>query len=132
MIFDLFVKSSADPKYEVRLAALKFWAKIIEDSSALPHLEKILPQLVPILVENTVYTPADYAALDQAQLEEDNASVSDDSHSLVPRFHKSSPEAGEDSDYEDGDDDAKSAWGNVWTVRKSAALALDSFCMVLG
>lgn len=140
VIFDLFVKGSADPSYDVRLVALTFWSEIVKETAALPHLERILPQLVPILIENSIYTDHDYAGLDQAQLEDDNASVSDMTNTLAPRFHRSERGGGDDEDDDDDDDDdddeingggAKSTWGNNWTVRKSAAFALDVLCVAL-
>lgn len=44
VIFELFVRGSADPEYNVRLVALGFWPEILKDSTAHPLLEKVLPR----------------------------------------------------------------------------------------
>lgn len=91
----------------------------------LAHRETLL-SIIPILVEHTTYTKEDYAELDQAQLEDDNAGVPDVENLLAPRFHVA---RGDDESDDEGDQRAKSAWGDVWTVRKASALALDSFAL---
>lgn len=42
VIFDLFVRGSADAEYQVRLVALGFWPEILKDSSAHPLLSDVL------------------------------------------------------------------------------------------
>eukprot|EP01054_Gregarina_sp_Poly1_P008725 Gregarina_sp_Poly_1__8724@NODE_520_length_7746_cov_143_641620_g413_i0_p1_GENE_NODE_520_length_7746_cov_143_641620_g413_i0NODE_520_length_7746_cov_143_641620_g413_i0_p1_ORF_typecomplete_len947_score141_51HEAT_EZ/PF13513_6/1_3e03HEAT_EZ/PF13513_6/4e02HEAT_EZ/PF13513_6/2_6e02HEAT_EZ/PF13513_6/1_3e12HEAT_EZ/PF13513_6/13HEAT_EZ/PF13513_6/0_3HEAT_EZ/PF13513_6/2_8e06HEAT_EZ/PF13513_6/1_4Vac14_Fab1_bd/PF12755_7/2_7e03Vac14_Fab1_bd/PF12755_7/0_22Vac14_Fab1_bd/PF12755_7/1e04Vac14_Fab1_bd/PF12755_7/63Vac14 len=126
-VLDLMVASSDDATYEVRLEALAFWPEVLKDSGAHTIIEKYLPKLIPILVHNTVYTETDYQQLDQAQLQDDNAAVPDEIQNIAPRFHQG--RVG-DTDEDDGDAaGVKSAWGDTWTVRKAAALALDSLSL---
>lgn len=131
-VLDLMLTSSEDPNYEVRLEALAFWPELLKDSSAHSIIEKYLPKLIPILIHNVVYTQMDYQHLDQAQLQDDNAAVPDEVQNIAPRFHQARGGNGDVNDEDDDDDEpgeAKSAWGDTWTVRKAAALSLDALSL---
>merc|ERR1719188_472115 len=84
----------------------------------------MLPELVPVLLANMVYSSADYMGMEQAQMDDDNAAVPDQLEDIKPRFHK---EQGDDAD-DDGDcggGGGGGAWGAEWTARKAAASSLD-------
>lgn len=135
IILKLVLEGCTDPSDDVRLVALGFWPEFLKESSSRPLISNILTTLVPILVDQCVYTSMDYAQLDPSQLEDDNANVPDAQQELQPRFYQGQHGGRSEGEGEDGDDDeddagAASAWGNVWTVRKAAALALDSTAVV--
>lgn len=128
VILDLFTTSCADENYDVRLAALGFWPELLKDYTAHGLVETVLARLAPILVELTRYSAMDYTALDPSQLEDDNASIPDIDQTLAPRIHQTRG-TGDDSDTEGEELNNRSAWGDLWTVRKAAALALDSLAL---
>merc|ERR1712134_177102 len=80
----------------------------------------MLPELVPVLLANMVYSDADYMAMESSQIDDDNAAIPDQFQDIEPRMHR------EQDDVADEDDvSAAGAWSAGWTARKAAALALD-------
>lgn len=130
-VFELMTQSIGDEFYDIRLYATSFWPEILRESDALSLIEPYLPRLVPLLVEQTVYSEADYQQLDASQVQDDNAAVPDQENTLAPRFHQGRDQEGDGGDDDDDDDqpDGQRAWGDKWTVRKGAALALDSLAV---
>ena len=114
--------ASKNPSYTVRLDALQFWPVACVTPEWTLTLQSILSELLPILIDNMVYSQEDYLAMDEAVLNEEDASVPDRPEEMAPRFHK---EDGADEDAEDEKEELTSTWGSEWTVRKSAASALD-------
>lgn len=129
-VFSFIVECTGDTSdVNVQLEALAFWAHILknrmEESIRVRLLEALrghLPQLIPILIDNTRYTSWDYMSMDESHLEEDNASIPDRPEDVPPR-----PEADMNSD-----DEETATWGTNWTVRKGSALALDYISQVFG
>ncbi|KAK2198193.1 bifunctional Armadillo-type fold/Importin beta family/Armadillo-like helical [Babesia duncani] len=120
----------------VRLEAVDFWSNILkvkEDSECnlqlIRALEPILPMLAKSLLDRTRYTDWDYMSMDESHFENDNADVPDNLEDIKPTRSCRDDSA-------DGDDDfveiSGNTWGNVWTVRKGAALALDNLALLCG
>ena len=115
------LNSTCHSEFDVRLEALQFWPVVCLNGDWITQLQPFLSELLPILLENMVYTEEDYLAMDEAVLVDDNAQVPDRPEELAPRFHK--VKEGEDDDADEGE--LASTWGSEWTVRKAAASALD-------
>ncbi|EZG72991.1 putative transportin [Gregarina niphandrodes] len=121
IILEFFVTCSGDPDYYVRLAALNFWPEFIRESTAPRLLEPFAPRLVAILVEQTKYSDRDFADMEPGVTEDDNAEVPDFTN-MAP-WQRSRPEDPDD------DEEEYAAWGNHWTVRKAAGLAIDTLAV---
>lgn len=129
VILNFMLKACQNPDYNVRHEALAVWSPAIDPNNALQHtwgiVSCLLPQLVPVLLANMIYSDADYMSMEASHLEDDNAAVPDSLDDIKPRFHKEQKNL---KDGEDDDDDANAkggAWGAEWTVRKAAASSLD-------
>jgi transportin-1 len=129
----------------VALEACEFWltfANLDDDACPTAMVETVgslLPQLIPILLQNMVYLPEQRIEL-QAQNELDMEAHQ--AGGMKPVFHKArnkhgggahkhdddDSEGGSDEDGDDFDDDE----GNEWTLRKCAAASLDSLSSVYG
>jgi transportin-1 len=125
-VIEFMLRVSKSPEYNVRLDSLQFWPVVITNAEWVPQLQPHLPQLLPILLDNMIYSQEDFLNMDEGLLAEDDARVPDRAEDMAPRFHK---ETGENSDEcledEDEDEASISTWGGEWTVRKAAASALD-------
>jgi len=125
-VLEFMIGCSDSESYNLRMEAMEFWQPVIQHDQCRNELARFLPKLIPVLLRHTVYTEWDYLAMDVSQIEDDNTAVPDEAHDIGPRFHQSHPRAGQESvDEDEGDDTQRGAWGGDWTVRKSAALALD-------
>eukprot|EP00797_Seminavis_robusta_P020442 Sro311_g114380.3 (674) ;mRNA; r:60372-62393 len=98
----------------------------------------LLPQLIPILLQNMVYGPEQRLEL-QAQNELDLQQQQQPSSNMKPVFHKTRNKHGKDDDSNnsdgddgDGDDFDDDEDGNEWTLRKCAAASLDSLSNFYG
>jgi transportin-1 len=121
-VFSFVLSASKHTERSIRLEGIQFWTIASLNADWLPHLRGLLPELLPILLQNMIYSQEDYLAMDDAVLSDDNAAVPDRPEEMAPRFHK---EKGDGEDDDDDDADGGSTWGNEWTVRKAAASALD-------
>lgn len=129
----LMLDSSRRPEYNVRLESLQFWQVAATNVDWLSSLQSFLPELLPVILFNMIYSQEDYLNLDEAVLVEDNATVPDRPEELAPRFHKEKEEEADDLDDSDHDEkEANSTWGTEWTVRKAAASALDHLATAYG
>lgn len=124
-ILQFMLKASSHPEYSVRKEALEVWTPCAY-SPMLQLIIPMLPDLIPVLLGNMVYTQADYMGMEQSQIDDDNASVPDKPEEIHPRFHK---EPGDDGD--DGGGQGGGTWGAEWTARKAAASSLDNLASVL-
>ncbi|AFZ81078.1 importin beta/transportin, putative [Theileria equi strain WA] len=136
-------KDDSDP--QVQIEALDLLSHILQSiqyvegnremhdirSEFLTRLRAELPVLIKILVENTKYTSWDYMSMDISHMEDDNASKPDSIQDLPSHTHVSKKLRDSDDD-EDLDAAETSTWGNTWTVRKGAALALDNISQAYG
>jgi hypothetical protein len=123
VVIDFMLRASKNPEYNVRLDALQFWPVVTLNGDWLPALQPKLPDLLPVLLENMIYSQEDYLAMDEAVLVDDNAAIPDRPEEMAPRFHRQS-DGGEELE-DDEDDRENSTWGTDWTVRKAAASSLD-------
>lgn len=127
----------------VALEACEFWltfASLDDEACPTSMVETVgglLPQLVPILLQDMVYLPEQRIDL-QAQNELD---MEEQPHAggMKPVFHKTRNKHGgggkDDDDTDggsDGDDDLDDEEGNEWTLRKCAAASLDTLSNLYG
>jgi len=122
VVLQYMLKASQHPEYAVRLEALEVWPPCTNSPAMLQLVKPMLPELVPVLLANMVYSSADYMGMEQSQIDDDNAAVPDQLEDIKPRFHK--------EQYDEGDEDGEGhngggAWGAEWTARKAAASSLD-------
>ncbi|KAL8274192.1 hypothetical protein Esti_001877 [Eimeria stiedai] len=147
---NFFMQCANNSDYQLRQDAAEFWPAILREASqaspelqqhVLQQLRQRLPQLIPLLVANTVYTETDFLSMDVSQLEDDNAGIADEAHDVAPRFHRSrdpgaaaaaaaAGAAVAEEDEEDEDRGARGTWGDAWSLRKGSALALDHLASV--
>lgn len=122
-VLQFMLNASRSPEYSVRLDALHFWPVAMTNGDWVPQIQPALAELLPVLLDNMVYSQEDYLNMDEAILTEDNATVPDRPEDMAPRFHKE--KENEDESFSDDGEEDNSTWGTEWTVRKSAASALD-------
>ncbi|EEA07696.1 HEAT repeat family protein [Cryptosporidium muris RN66] len=113
--------------YNLRLEALEFWPIYIRNNKGIDALRPFLPKLLNCLLVNAIFTDFDYLEMDPSHFEDE---IEDDQYSVGPRFHYS--RGGVAVNDEDVDEVETGAWGNQWTVRKAAALALDHISLIYG
>jgi hypothetical protein len=137
-IAQYMLRLSSSPEYEVRLHALDFWAAVAMGDILLDmakSTEGLIGEVVRVLMENMVYSKADYEAMDEAVWAADDASVPDREEAVEPRFRteRGNHETGEPAMTEDEDDEeGGNLWGESWTARKAAARSLDALASALG
>jgi len=132
IILSFMLKASQNPDYNVRLEALAVWSPCVDAMQTWSIVEPLLPELVPALLANMIYSDADYMCMEASQQEDDNANIPDSLDDIKPRFtkdaNKSSGAEGEEED--SGTQGGGGAWGAEWTVRKAAASSLDRLSTV--
>merc|ERR1719424_661516 len=132
IILTFMMKASQNPEYHVRLEALAVWPTCADAMQTWSIVEPLLPELVPALLANMIYSDADYMCMEASQQEDDNANIPDSLDDIKPRFtkdaNKSSGAEGEEED--SGTQGGGGAWGAEWTVRKAAASSLDRLSTV--
>jgi len=129
IILKFMLKAAQNPDYNVRLEALAVWGHCVDSHCTWHIVQPLLTELVPTLLQNMVYSNADYMCMEQAQLDDDNAASPDAPDEIKPRFHKDKKDVDEDDD--DGENSkGGGAWGAEWTVRKAAASSLDRLSTV--
>eukprot|EP00928_Gymnodinium_smaydae_P070225 TRINITY_DN54116_c0_g1_i1.p1 TRINITY_DN54116_c0_g1~~TRINITY_DN54116_c0_g1_i1.p1 ORF type:complete len:909 (-),score=214.28 TRINITY_DN54116_c0_g1_i1:106-2832(-) len=133
VILQYMLKASQHPEYAVRLEALEVWTPCANNHNLVHLVQPMLPQLLPVLMHNMVYSEADYCGMEASQVEDDNAQVPDQAEDIKPRFHKDQVHGGTDEDDEDGGQASSGgAWGAEWTARKAAASSLDNLANAFG
>jgi transportin-1 len=122
-VLQMLLKACQHEDYDVRYYSLEVWALAVNQEQYLAPVRSLLPELVPTLLQNMIYSKYDYETMDAAMVEEDNMAVPDTEVDVAPRFHegRNDDAGGEDEDEGGG----SSAWGTDWTVRKGAAASLD-------
>jgi len=123
VVLRYMLEASRHPEYVVRLEALEVWTPCTNSVLLLQLVRPMLPELVPVLLENMVYSNADYMGMEASVIEDDNAAVPDQLEDIKPRFHKEQGDEGDEG--EEGEASSGGAWGAEWTARKAAASALD-------
>eukprot|EP00929_Paragymnodinium_shiwhaense_P080453 TRINITY_DN41958_c0_g1_i2.p1 TRINITY_DN41958_c0_g1~~TRINITY_DN41958_c0_g1_i2.p1 ORF type:complete len:918 (-),score=216.38 TRINITY_DN41958_c0_g1_i2:85-2838(-) len=121
VILQFMLKASRHPEYVVRLEALEVWTCCSRSPEVLAVVQPLLPELMPILLANMVYSEADYCGMEESHLACDNAAVPDQPEDIKPRFHK-----------DDDEDEEEMAVTSEWTARRAAALALDDLANAFG
>ena len=131
----------------VALDACEFWLSFatLEEAALrtdmIEHVATLLPQLIPILLQNMIYSEEERTEI-LAQNEIEEATQS----SVKPIFHRSrarhgggggkhdddDDDDGYDQDDEDDDDDDFEDGGSEWTLRKCAAASLDALANLYG
>ena len=140
--------------YDVALEACEFWLTFasLDESVVTPDMhttvESLLPQLVPVLLTNMVYSPerrAELLAQNELELQQQSQGQQQQQQPHIimqPIFHKSRASSKTTveghSDAEDGDEDDNNNLAddddddNTWTLRKCAAASLDALAGVYG
>jgi transportin-1 len=124
-VIRFMLKSSGNGDYSVRLEALRLWPIVVTNAEWISTLQPYLHELMPLLIDNMVYTEEDYLNMEDGLLCEDDSGVPDRPEDIAPRFHKDSKTLLGESDDVEEDEDSHTTWGHEWTVRKAAASALD-------
>jgi transportin-1 len=123
-VLQMLLKACQHEDYDVRYYSLEVWALAVNQEAYYEPVRQLLPELVPTLLQNMIYSKYDYETMDAAMVEEDNMAVPDTEVDVAPRFHEGrNDDAGGEDDDEGGG--GSSAWGTDWTVRKGAAASLD-------
>ena len=117
--------ASEDPT--VALEACEFWLTLATLDECPPvilqALTQLLPQLVPVLLHNMVYSEEQRAELMIENEEDPNETA------LAPIFHKSRAQPTDDDSDDDEDDDDDDM---EWTLRKCSAGSLDALANLMG
>lgn len=122
VVLTYMLKASRHPEYVVRLEALEIWTACTYSQMMLDLVQQMLPELVPVLLGNMVYSQADYNGMETNMIDDiDESSVPDNSKDIKPRCHKEKEDEDDDAD----DKQSGGAWGDEWTARKAAASSLD-------
>lgn len=88
VVLEFMLRASQHPEYTVRLEALEVWTTCTSHESLRQLVKPMLPQLVPVLLANMVYSDHDYMGMEKDAIEDDNAAQPDLVHDIQPRFHK--------------------------------------------
>lgn len=123
VVLQYMLKACKHPEYMVRVEALEVWTPCTNSPMLVQCVWSLLTDLIPVLLENMVYSQADYMAMEHAMWEDDNAAVPDAAQDIKPRTHK---EQGDEDDDDGGGQHGGGAWGAEWTARKAAASSLDN------
>ena len=67
VILQFMLKASQNPEYGVRIEALAVWIACAGQPDCWGVVQKLLTELVPVLVTNMVYSNADYMILEASQ-----------------------------------------------------------------
>ena len=135
------LERTSDPAPTVGLDACEFWLTFctLDDENLgqmTETVQALLPQLIPVLLNNMVYGQEEQGELmANNALELENANNNNDA--LKPIFHKSKAQKASVDDgsehSDDGDDDDDEFGDNgAWTLRKCAAASLDSLANIYG
>jgi len=139
--------NNSDEQGEVATEACEFWLifgtldEMLLTTQMLQTVEQLLPQLIPVLLNNMVYSRDQRIDL-EAQNELDLEEQANATQAMKPVFHKtknkhdnSGPNDGANKssgDDEDDDDDDFMDEDNEWTLRKYAGASLDCLANLYG
>jgi len=114
-IIKFHIMCTADDNEEISLEAAEYWSTYVNHPGTdKDKLEPYIPQLVPVLLDNMVYSAEELA---EKSLMNDQADVEDRPDDVKPEHHKFK---GEDSEaMDEGLEDTN------WTIRKCSARSLD-------
>ncbi|CAE7367385.1 Cdc40, partial [Symbiodinium necroappetens] len=90
VVLQYMLKACKHPEYVVRVEALEVWTPCTNSAMLVQCVWSLLNDLIPVLLDNMVYSQADYLGMDNDIFEDDNAAVPDDSQDIRPRNHKPS------------------------------------------
>ncbi|KAJ3125313.1 hypothetical protein HK098_000377 [Nowakowskiella sp. JEL0407] len=139
-IVDYILKSMNDEDEDVALEATEFWTVFADREENAPILRPYLKHVVPVLLNKMVFSEDEIAILES---EEESANKPDEDKDILFRGHKARnithqnsvdpsqeganhPDEDDEEDYDDDDGEEDFA-EQMWTIRKCAAAALDSF-----
>eukprot|EP00439_Symbiodinium_sp_Y106_P043110 s2379_g5.t1 len=88
VVLQYMLKACKHPEYVVRVEALEVWTPCTNSAMLVQCVWSLLNDLIPVLLDNMVYSQADYLGMDNDIFEDDNAAVPDDSQDIRPRNHK--------------------------------------------
>jgi hypothetical protein len=142
-ICQFMLQSTQDLNHDsVAVEACEFWLTFsnLEESECtldmLETVERLLPQLIPVLLQSMVYSREQQIDL-QARNELDQEEGGQQ-HQMKPVFHLTrnkhggGGDQGDDGDDDDDDDDMDDDESNEWTLRKYAGASLDSLANLYG
>ncbi len=123
---------------EVAMEACEFWLLFatldehVLTSEMMEVVERTLSQLIPVLLNNMVYSKdqqIDLIAKNEMDMEEQQPH-----ETMKPVFHRSKRkhDGTDDGDMDDDDDDDLDEDDNEWTLRKYAGASLDSLANLYG
>ena len=133
----------SDEQIEVTTEACEFWLvfasldEMLLTTPMLQTVEQILPQLIPTLLNNMIYSQEQKIDL-EAQNELDMEEQTNVSQAMKPVFHKSktkhdsSGQSSDNGDDDDDDDDGFDDDDNEWNLRKYAGASLDCLANLYG
>ncbi|CAD7966500.1 unnamed protein product [Amoebophrya sp. A120] len=127
-VLNFMLKHSQHPNEKIRIEACDFWSSAVRWDNYWTGIKDLLPQLVPILLQNMKYTETDYCNMYDR---DDDQDAKDHQQDIQPRFHESRNQHGAGDD-DDDDSGPSNAWGTEWTVRKAAANSLDTMAANYG
>lgn len=114
----------SSPNEDTRTEAADFWAAAAEQPAMQRQVMQHVPQLLPVLLENMVYSDDEVESL----LERDDATKPLSDRDVAPFFAKARKKGASDGDgtgaVDEGDPSLQ------WTPRKASAAALDTMCQV--
>ena len=129
-------QGATDEHIEVATEACEFWLifasldEMLLTTPMLQNVEQALPQLIPILLNNMVYSQEQRIDL-QAQNEIDMEEQANPTQAMKPVFHKSKNKH-DNSGNDDDDDDDLDDDDNEWNLRKYAGASLDCLANLYG
>eukprot|EP00931_Biecheleriopsis_adriatica_P101120 TRINITY_DN76332_c0_g1_i1.p1 TRINITY_DN76332_c0_g1~~TRINITY_DN76332_c0_g1_i1.p1 ORF type:complete len:910 (-),score=193.42 TRINITY_DN76332_c0_g1_i1:79-2808(-) len=121
VVLQYMLKASQHPEYAVRVEALEVWTPCMNSPFFLELIWAMQNDLIPVLLQNMVYSQADYMGMEHAMVEDDNSAVPDAAQDIKPRCHKETGDEDDEDKFQAG-----GAWGAEWTARKAAASSLDN------
>eukprot|EP00534_Pseudo-nitzschia_fraudulenta_P005652 CAMPEP_0201189154 /NCGR_PEP_ID=MMETSP0851-20130426/137135_1 /ASSEMBLY_ACC=CAM_ASM_000631 /TAXON_ID=183588 /ORGANISM="Pseudo-nitzschia fraudulenta, Strain WWA7" /LENGTH=987 /DNA_ID=CAMNT_0047474927 /DNA_START=107 /DNA_END=3067 /DNA_ORIENTATION=- len=128
----------SDDQIEVATEACEFWFifatldEMLLTPAMLENVQKMFPQLIPILLSNMVYSQdqrIDLEAQNELDMEEQL------NQAMKPVFHKTKNKGDSAGGGGGGDDDDDDDWGdddNEWNLRKYAGASLDCLANLYG
>eukprot|EP00435_Cladocopium_sp_Y103_P037601 s1787_g10.t1 len=90
VVLQYMLKACRHPEYMVRVEALEVWTPCTNSPMLVQCVWSMLKELIPVLLENMVYSQADYMAMEHAMWEDDNAAVPDAAQDSLQGGHKTS------------------------------------------
>lgn len=111
---------------ETRTEAADFWAAAVEQPAMQLQVKQHVPQLLPVLLENMVYSEDEVEGL----MERDDATKPLSDRDVAPFFAKARKKGSVGDEGDGGAAEGDSDPSLQWTPRKASAAALDAMCQV--